>query len=210
VLPNYRYYESIEKLHKKYDSDIVRTGPRELSIVSADAIPFIHGAMSKCRKSNWYEGTKHIEGASLQTTRSKADHRERRKAWDRAFSAKALREYEPRINRHSYTLMSQLKEEAKKPSVRISDWVNYYSFDVMGDIGFSRSFGMLEEGKEDKLIEAVHKSMMPVSILSHANWALNILVRTVGSHEMLQFMAWTSKVLRERKKVCLQARMEER
>lgn len=208
MFPNFRLYENIEKLHKEYNSDIIRTGPRELSIISADAIPVVHGAMSKCRKGPWYDGTKHIEGSSTHTTRSKSEHKERRKAWDRAFSTKSLREYEPRVNRHAYALMTRLKEQAStKTSVRISDWVNYYSFDVMGDIGFSRSFGMLEKGKEDELITLLHKSMEPVSIFGHFNWGLSLLLRTLGSPEMMQFMAWTSKVLRERKKVRLRSRM---
>jgi cytochrome P450 len=201
VLPNYRYYENIEKLHKKYNSDIIRTGPRELSIISADAIPVIHGSMSKCRKGPWYEGATHLDGSSTHTTRSKLDHKERRKAWDRAFSTTSLRGYEPRVNRHSYTLMNRLEEHAEEQSVRISDWVNFYSFDVMGDIGFSRSFGMLENGKEDKLITLLHKSMEPVSIFGHLIWALSLVLRTIGSPEMLEHMVWTTKVLRERKKI---------
>jgi cytochrome P450 len=201
VFPNYRYYESIEKLHKKYNADIIRTGPRELSIISADAIPIVHGAMSKCRKGPWYETITHLDGSSTHTTRSKLEHKERRKAWDRAFSATSLREYEPRVNRHSYTLINRLEEQAEKQFVRISDWVNFYSFDVMGDIGFSRSFGMLENGKEDKLITMVHKSMEPVSIFGHLIWLLNLMLRTVGAPEILEHIAWTSKVLKERKKI---------
>lgn len=73
----------------------------------------------------------------------------------------------------------------------------------MGDIGFSRSFGMLEKGKEDRLIEMLHQSMAPVSVISHATWLMGILTRLSGMKEMLEFMDWTSQTLRERKKVYL-------
>ncbi|KAF2176885.1 cytochrome P450 [Zopfia rhizophila CBS 207.26] len=200
VLPDFQYYWKVQKLHEKY-GDIVRTGPRELSVATADAVPLIHGIASKCTKGPWYDSAKHIEGSSLHSTRSKQDHKERRRIWDRAFNAKSLREYEPRINRHSFALMQKLKENAHEPSLRISNWVNFYSFDVMGDIGFSRSFGMLAKGEEDYLITSLHKSMAPMSVFGHVGWLMNLILRTaVGAKDIRDFMDWTSKVLRDRKK----------
>lgn len=158
--------------------------------------------MSRCRKGPWYSGSAHIGGASTQTTRDKEEHKRRRKAWDHAFNAKALREYEPRLNRHAIALMSQLKEQAKQPSVRITNWVNFYSFDVMGDVGFSRSFGMVEKGEEDPMIKLLHESMSPLSIFGHINWGLNLATRTAaGAKALLDHIDWTSKVLKERTKV---------
>jgi hypothetical protein len=202
AIPKSQYYNEIEKMHQKYKCDIIRTGPRELSIASADAIPLIHGPMTKCRKGPWYESTKHMEGYSLHTTPSKNDHKERRKAWDRALGAKSLRDYEPRINRHTRALIDKLKEHGHEPALRISNWLNFWSFDIMGDIGFNRSFGMLEKGKEDKMIAMLHGSMAPVSVLTHIPWALSGITRTsVAVKDMVEFISWTSDVLRERKKV---------
>ncbi|KAF2685629.1 cytochrome P450 [Lentithecium fluviatile CBS 122367] len=202
VVPSCQYYIEVEGLHRKYNSDIIRTGPRELSVTNADAIPLIHGPTSKCRKSAWYGGAAFLEGTSLQTTRSKKEHRERRKIWEHAFNAKALREYEPRLNRHALALMEKLKEHAHEPRLRISNWLNFYSFDVMGDVGFSRSFGMVEKGEEDELIKSLHASMAPLSYTNHALWLLGIVLRTsFGVKDLLNFMKWTSKVLNERKKI---------
>ncbi|KAF2466583.1 cytochrome P450 [Lindgomyces ingoldianus] len=199
VLPDCQYYFQVEKLHEKY-GDIVRTGPRELSIANADAISLIHGPTSRCTKGSWYDNSKAIEGSSLHTTRDKRDHKERRKIWERAFNAKSLREYEPRLNRHGRALIERLREHAAEPALRISNWINFYSFDIMGDVGFSRSFGMMEKGKEDILIEQLHKSMAPVSLLTHVYWPMSLLMRTVGVEDIMVFMRWTSQVLRERKK----------
>ncbi|KAJ4300727.1 hypothetical protein N0V90_002815 [Kalmusia sp. IMI 367209] len=202
VIPNFQLYNVIEGFHKKYKSDIIRTGPRELSVASADAVPLIHGPMSKCKKSAWYTGSYHVEGASLHTTRDKQDHRERRKAWDRAFSAKALREYEPRLNRHTRVLIDKLKEQVKEPVVRISSWIGFFAFDVMGDVGFNRSFGMLEKGKDDPMIALLHKSMAPISIFGQIPWTIGIMLRTsFGAKDLLDFIHWTQQVLIERKKI---------
>ncbi|KAF2444061.1 cytochrome P450 [Karstenula rhodostoma CBS 690.94] len=202
VLPDCQLYKVIEGLHKKYNTDIVRTGPREISIASADAIPLIYGPMSKCRKGVWYSSAYHMEGASLQTTRVHQEHRERRKAWDRAFNAKSLRDYEPRVNRHTRLLIEKLKEQANEPSVRISSWIGFYAFDIMGDIGYNRGFGMLEKGEEDEMIELLHKSMAPLSIFGHIPWAINIITRTsLGAKDMITFIKLTQNILVERKKI---------
>ncbi|KAL1654432.1 hypothetical protein SLS61_003033 [Didymella pomorum] len=203
VLPDYQYYKYSEALQNKYKADVIRTGPRELAVYSADAVPLIHGPMSRCRKGPWYNNADHIGGASTHTTRDKQDHKQRRKAWDHAFNAKALREYEPRLDRHALALMTRLKEEAKKTSVRITNWVNFYSFDVMGDIGFSRSFGMLEKGEEDPMIKLLHASMEPLSVFGHFPWMLNLITLTsAGAKPLIEHIEWTAKVLKERKAVC--------
>lgn len=189
-------------MHEQYQTDVIRTGPREVAIYCADAVPLIHGPNSKCRKGPWYAGADHVGGASTQTTRDKDDHRRRRKDWDHAFNAKALREYEPRLNRHALALMERLREQAKQPVVRFTNWVNFYSFDVMGDVGFSRSFGMMEKGEEADVIKLLHASMEPLSIFGHLSWALNLITRTaVGAKDMLKHIEWTAMVLKERKNV---------
>jgi cytochrome P450 len=172
-------------------------------VYCADAIPLIHGPTSKCRKPPALYGVfELVSGHSLQTTSDKAEHRQRRKVWDRAFNAKSLREYEPRLNRHALALISKLKEQALQGPVRITNWINFYSFDVMGDVGFSRSFGMVEKGKEDDVIKLLHDSTAMMSISSHIMWALNLAVRTrAGAKPLLNHMDWSSKVLEQRMKV---------
>jgi cytochrome P450 family 628 len=180
----------------------VSQGPRELSITDVNAIPVIHGYNSKCKKTLWYNNAVGVEGLSVHTTQDRADHRERRKTWDKAFNIKALRDYEPRLNRHALSLINRLREHASDPNLRISDWINFYSFDVMGDIGFNRSFGMLEKGKPDKIMSDLHNSMFPLSILGHIPWMTNLLLRTpFGVKDLRDFIDWIHTVLVERKKV---------
>jgi hypothetical protein len=98
--------------------------------------------------------------------------------------------------------MTRLKEEAQNSSVRITNWVNFYSFDVMGDIGFSRSFGMLEKGEEDAMIKLLHKSLEPMSVFGQIPWALNLITRTsAGAKPLVEHFNWTVAVLKERKAV---------
>jgi cytochrome P450 family 628 len=204
VRSNFQLYNEVERLHKEYKSDIVRTGPRELSVATADAVPLVHGPNSKCTKGPWYNASKFLDGGSTHQERDKQKHREFRKGWDKAFSAKSLREYEPRVNRITQFLIERLKEQVDHPSVRISNWMNFYGFDVMGDVGFSRSFGMLERGEEDDIIKLLHASMEPASTFGHINWATTLALRSgLGVKDMLKHMQWTADALKERKKVQL-------
>lgn len=200
AIPKLRYYEQVEKIHEKY-GNYVRLGPRDLSIADVNAVPVIHGIGSKCTKGPWYGPGSHLEGFSLHTTRDKQNHKDRRKIWEKAFNPKVLREYEPRINRHTAFLMQQLEAREGEP-LRWSDWVNFYSFDVMGDIGFSRSFGMLEKGKEDELIKKLHASMAPLGLFRDISWFTNLMLRMpILQKDLKDFMKWSSDVLKERKKV---------
>jgi len=98
--------------------------------------------------------------------------------------------------------MSRLQEQAKQPVVRFTNWVNFYSFDVMGDVGFSRSFGMMERGEEADVIKLLHSSMAPLAIFGHMTWGLDLITRTAfGARDMIRHIEWTAMVLKERKKV---------
>jgi hypothetical protein len=176
----------------------------EVTVYCADAISLIHGPASKCKKTTIYSTIGEIAGRSIHFTTDKDEHRQRRKIWDHAFNAKALREYEPRLNRHALALISKLKQQAARPSVRITNWVNFYSFDVMGDVGFNRSFNMIEKGEEDNVIKVLHDSQAPLSVLAHISWAMRLIARTpIGSGPLFEHIDWSNKVLEERKKVCL-------
>jgi cytochrome P450 family 628 len=192
----------MDKIHEKY-GDYVRVGPRDLSIIDVEAVPVVHGPTSKCRKGLWYSGGYHIEGSSLHTTRDKKNHKERRRIWDRAFNTKALKEYEPRINRHTALLMQQLEDRAAK-DLRFDQWINFYSFDVMGDVGFSKSFDMLEKGREDRVIRKLHASMKPLGVFKDITWLMNLMLRLpILQKDLKEFMQWSADVLKERKKVCV-------
>ena len=87
-------------------------------------------------------------------------------------------------------------------SVRINNWLNFYSFDVMGDVGFNRSFDMINKGEEDALIKLLHESTGLMTIFSHIPWAMNLIMRTrAGAKPIREHMDWSQKVLEQRLKV---------
>ncbi|RYP52438.1 hypothetical protein DL768_002404 [Monosporascus sp. mg162] len=164
-----------QKLHQIY-GDIVRIGPNELSINDPKALYAIHSSSSPCTKGPWYDGTMY-PCISLNVIREHEYHAQRRKAWDLAFSSKALRGYEPRVAYYTDLLLKQIQSRAGQP-VNVTDWFNFYAFDVMGSLSYSESYGMLQRGEKHPFITTLHGSLKAIGLFSHLDWLFPIAKAT--------------------------------
>lgn len=108
----------IQELHKKY-GPIVRIGSNDLAIADSDFVQPIYGMGAKCTKASWYDGDYPL--TSLHTTRIKAVHDKRRRIWSPAFSDKALRGYEKRMEPFADLLLERLKSFGGG-SVNVAKW----------------------------------------------------------------------------------------
>ncbi|KAL8849411.1 MAG: hypothetical protein Q9221_005583 [Calogaya cf. arnoldii] len=106
----------------------------------------------------------HIAPVSLQTTRSRTDHDQRRRLWSAAFSDKALRGYETRMLKYRRKLLSQIDAFGSQP-VDVSKWFNLYTYDTMGDLAFGRPFGMLDASEQHWAIKLIIEGLEPHSWL---------------------------------------------
>lgn len=157
---------------------------------------------------------------SLQMIRDKREHIRRRKVWDRGFSAKgplpmiesfacrvltdvypALRDYEPRVTGHADELMAQLAKMEGTP-VNVSDWFNFYSFDVMGDLAWGKSLGMLSDGIKHYFMTSLHADMTSIGLFSHMLWLFPIFKATpILNSENKKFWRWIKAQVDSRKQV---------
>ncbi|KAH8647268.1 cytochrome P450 [Xylariales sp. PMI_506] len=171
---NVQYHKELEKMHSKY-GDFIRTGPREITIVRSSAVELIYGAKSECRKSTWYgQAGNDPAKASLHMTRDHEGHKLRRKAWDRAVSIKALKSYEPPTKSRLDALMRQL-ESRGADGVNMTEWSMFFSFDLMGEIGFGKDFGQLNTGKEHSAIRPIHAHIKLLGIFQTVPWLLYLM-----------------------------------
>jgi len=193
-------YVEVHQLHSKY-GDFVRVGPTELSIIHPEAAAAIHSTSSPCSKGPWYAG---IPRKSIQSTRDKAHHQRRRRVWDQGFSAKALREYEPRIAFHVGRLLGRVEESAasQKP-LEVTNYMNFFAFDMMGELAFGKGFEMLRDGRPNFFLETFHEQARGVGLGGHAIW-LGPVVQSLPSvqAEMRKFWDWVGTQVTERRKVC--------
>ncbi|KAG6226290.1 hypothetical protein E4U26_002480 [Claviceps purpurea] len=190
-------YGEIQSLHRAY-GDYVRVGPSELSIIDAKAVAAIHSNSSPCSKGPWYN----IEqpAISVHMTRDKDDHTRRRKTWDKAFSTKALRDYEPRVAKYTNLLLQRIEEHQGIP-FDASKWFNFYSFDVMGDMAFGENFNMLNSGHAHAFMKLIHKHLIAAGKLSHLIWLFPLIrAMPILNREDAAAQVWLLKQISHREK----------
>jgi hypothetical protein len=81
----------------------------------------------------------------------------------------------------------------------ISRWFNYYSFDVMGDLSFGKSFNMLVDGKDAYILKQLHADMRSIGLFSHLTWLFPFVKRIPGLNtEYLKFWTWVGESVKSR------------
>ena len=86
----------------------------------------------------------------------------------------ALRDYEGRIINYTTELIDQILARTGEP-INVSKWFNYYSFDVMGDLAFGKSFDMLKNGQTHFAIKLLEGGLLPLGLLSPISWMIPIM-----------------------------------
>ncbi|KAL4957948.1 cytochrome P450 monooxygenase [Aspergillus filifer] len=196
---NLRLIDETERLHKAH-GDYVRLGPRELSIIDPEAVVALYGPQAQVSKGPWYGVL--APRVSLQGERDKKVHAKRRKAWDMGFSSKALRNYEERVSKYTSQLVAAIERAVTAGvSIDMSKWANYYSFDVMGDMAFGKSFGMLLNGQDTYFLTALHADMVIIGLFGHLIWLLPFFKLVPGLNvQYLKFWKFLEDQIQERAK----------
>ncbi|KAF5009948.1 hypothetical protein FDECE_3855 [Fusarium decemcellulare] len=196
-MKKFHMFLEVQKLHKS-KGDFVRLGPSEMSVASPSGVAAIYQNSSPCLKGPWYNVF--VPSISVQATRDKQEHAVRRKVWDRGLNAKALRDYEPRVEKYTRILMSQLEQRRGKP-IDITEWFNFYGFDVMGDLAFGKSFNMLTDGVAHYYMKLTHTSTLWGTQFGRSSW-LYLLMKDmpIVNYQIANFLKWLRKHVDERKK----------
>jgi hypothetical protein len=197
---DFQNFRNLNAAHEKY-GDYVRTGPSELSIIDPDAISAILGSSSRCTRAAWY-GMAHPIRAIFHT-RSKVEHEKRRQVWAPGLSTKALKAYHLRIESNIASLVQQIDgHNAKRETVNVSRWFNYLSFDVMGDVGFGKSFGMLDKGEKVEVLKKLEDGQKGLGVFGVVPWLFMILTKIPSirqEHDV--FVEWCSRQILDRAEV---------
>ncbi|KAK8068944.1 hypothetical protein PG994_005560 [Apiospora phragmitis] len=150
-------YHEIKKMHERY-GDFVRIGPMELSITEPAAFRDIYANSSPCEKGPLYSQGRPSE--TVLDARSRKKHAPKRKLWDYAFTTQAstaLNDYEDRVGRYTDQLLGRI-EEYEGATFDITRWFSFYTFDVMGELAFGKSFRQLEDNVEHYMLQISHEA----------------------------------------------------
>jgi len=190
-----------------------------VSIKGVSGILAVYGAGSKCRKSVTYDMITPDAASSLQTERNPRYHHARRPAWDKALSARseyhppfslqltnslaANMEYEPRLMKLTNLLVSKFSDYEGNP-VEISTWFRYFAFDMMGELGFNKTYGSVESGTLHPAIQKIHDLLWINTILGLVPWLPATLLRIPFLPNPLNPLKnFSEQSLKERVKVCI-------
>lgn len=145
-------------LHKAH-GDFVRLGPNLVSISDIQAIKEIYGFGSKgLPKSAFYEAfSVENQGRKLPpnlfAVRDDKIHGEMRRPVAGAYSMTTLVEYEPLVNVviEEFLQALELRYGTYRQDIKecdISAWLQYYAFDVIGQITWGEPLGFIQRGSD--------------------------------------------------------------
>ncbi|KAB5539232.1 averantin oxidoreductase [Coniochaeta sp. 2T2.1] len=145
-----RWPMDVHALHLKY-GPIVRLMPNELAFTDPQAWKDIYGHRQghpQFHKDPIHVGSvEDIPGSTTLTMADDSNHARQRRALAHAFSQKALLEQESIIRGYVDLLIEKLKPYAKSGEpVNLCDWLNFTTFDIIGDMAFGEPFGCLKDG----------------------------------------------------------------
>ncbi|KAI5782433.1 cytochrome P450 [Pyronema domesticum] len=186
-----RKYALVHEYHQKY-GPVVRTGPRELSILSLPAIQAIYGASTTTTKSVFYNQQYNDGHGTLMFTRDKENFLRRRKAWDKAMNGAALRMYEPRME----VILNILIDTLEKANGDPVDWTllaRYYAFDMIGEVGVGKSYDQLITGKTNSAVPALRMTGWWVGVVGSMPWLFRVVacipIAKIGG-VVSEFLTW--------------------
>lgn len=192
-------FRQLESLHHRY-GDFLRIGSNDISIAHPQAVQAVHGLGSKCRKAAWYDLTHPM--VSLQSTRNKTLHDQRRRVWSSAFGDRNLRDYEERMAQYRAMLIKSIDQSGGRP-IDISKWFNLYTFDVMGDLAYGSSFEMLKTSKEHDAIRLLNAGLKPLAFMLPM-WFFRVMTAIPGTtREWREFITYCIGQLEQRMQVHL-------
>ncbi|MCJ1307251.1 hypothetical protein MMC25_000897 [Agyrium rufum] len=140
-------------LHRKH-GDIVRLGPNALSFADPKAIKTIYGLNKGFTKSEFYPVQQAVSQGkrlpSLFSTTDEAYHAQLRRCVNSAFSMSALVQYEPFVDDTTEKFLDQTQNLFVNQSrtCDFAEWLQFYAFDVIGNITYSKRHGFVDRGED--------------------------------------------------------------
>lgn len=189
------------------DSVKVLSGPNEITIFRPESLKLIHGYGSKCTKSAWYDNLKPY--TAMNSTRIKSEHDRRRRLYDQGLSIKgfffliaesqaklivfiAIQKYEYRVLSHAKQLDDAFRRSAGSP-VDITTWFQYFGFDVMGELGFGRSFHQIKTGTPHFETEFLREGMAILATVTPVPWLYHLAQSIPGlTKEWQSMLSWSA------------------
>lgn len=164
------------ELHNKY-GPAVRYTSHEVSFNTAEAWNTIYGhkkhpSQTFNKDPVFYQQPNKTVPSIIDADND--DHRRMRRVLAHAFSEKALRGQEELVQSYVDLFINQLRSRSAGGSgsgepVNMVLWYNFCTFDLIGDLTFGKSFGMLEKGVYHPWVAMIFESIRMLTLATTLN-----------------------------------------
>ncbi|KAI1143281.1 cytochrome P450 ClCP1 [Hypoxylon sp. FL0543] len=157
------------KLHAKY-GPIVRISPNELSFSDPQAWKDIYGHRHNgepelSKYDRFYRTIDNVPRGIINESRE--EHALLRRQLSHGFSERSMQLQEPIIGQYVDLLILRMREQCNggNTPLNMREWLNWTTFDVIGDLGFGSAFGCLEKSDYHPWVKLVANSVKQTSLL---------------------------------------------
>ncbi|KAI2614033.1 cytochrome P450 ClCP1 [Hypoxylon fragiforme] len=174
----------MKNLHAKY-GPVVRISPNELAFSDPQAWKDIYGHRSNgepelAKYELFYRVVDHIPRSIINAYRD--EHAFLRRQMAHGFSERAMQAQEPIIGSYVDLLIYRLQERCADgvTALNMREWLNYTTFDVIGDLGFGSSFKCLEDSDYHPWVKLVTTASRQNALLTAlSNVGLKLVKRAI-------------------------------
>lgn len=179
--------QKILALHRKY-GPVVRIGPNHVAIDGAVGWPEVYAHRTKSKlefpkpPKNYFPGDE-----SSLINAPKERHRRIRRQLGHAFSDASLAEQEATIQAYVELLITRLTElEKKGKPFNVVDWLNFTTFDIIGDLAFSSSYDSLQSNGYHPWVLSIFRGIRGAAMF-----------RFLQAYPPLRFIVWLFNLSKE-------------
>ncbi|KLO09308.1 high nitrogen upregulated cytochrome P450 monooxygenase 2 [Schizopora paradoxa] len=191
--------EYVKSLHDQY-GPYVRLGPNEISCIDTSVFQDIFGPSGMPKGPVWDARRNPDIAPSLISLRDLHEHARQRKAWNRAFSTAAVKDYEPIVAKRVLQLAEVLEKESSEGAIDLARQFGYFAFDFMGDMAFGGGFELMRDGDKDGLWHLLEARVRNLAPLIHIPWATRLLLKIPSiTGSVKKFRDFTVTCARRRK-----------
>ncbi|KAK2040937.1 cytochrome P450 [Colletotrichum somersetense] len=182
-------HKTILTLHQRYDADVVRISPNELSFQHPDAWKDIMGHCGGTRSEENEKDPDTYNKESINIiSASRYEHARLRRILSHGFSARIMEDQQPLIQGYVDLFIERLCSLASKGPIDIKAWYNYTTFDIIGDLAFGEPFGCLARSDYHPWVRITFESvkMLSLSNLARSFWFLEPLLKMLIPRSLVE------------------------
>ncbi|KAJ6789513.1 hypothetical protein PWT90_03094 [Aphanocladium album] len=193
--------KKIAAMHRKY-GPVVRVSPDQIAVDGSVGWTnvFAHATNSKPEFGKPFEQYFPGDGTSLIGA-PKERHRRIRRQLAHAFSASALAEQEVTVAQYVDMLLDRFRDlEVKGQPFDIIPWLNFTTFDIIGDLAFSDSFGSLANNAYHPWVLSIFQGIRGNGLRRFFRHypSLGFLARRLGLANDFMVGEWNRQTAREK------------